>query len=450
MELVLRKPLRVRTVDLMTERSVLLITSNGFGMGHLVRQLAIAAQLPGPVHILTLSQAAPVAVAAGATLEYCPSYTSPWIGKRAWHRGYLRDRIVALAEEVNADVIAFDGVVPYVGLLDALSSLDVVRVWIRRGVWRSDTDATPLAYSELFDLVIEPGDLGAPRDAGPTAARSDARRVGVITQAGPVALVPRAEAAAKLGIDPSKLTVLFNVGSNAIPGLEQVIATIAARANVNVVMTKDALGRNRSQANITTVSGVFPLYPYLAAVDLAVTSVGYNAAHEFTASAVPSILVPANNVTDDQRARAHAMQDAGLGLVVEADQPEALQECVERLLDDENERSAMALSARQHTATWTDGATEAATLISTATRGPRTAGTAQLRLAARKAVETLLGLMPRPARRVQSVLVTDELVGRNLAGDVAIEHIHPGLRDAYAARRMAIAKAWFDAPVQRA
>ena len=434
----------------MTERSVLLITSNGFGMGHLVRQLAIAAKLPGRVHIMTLSQAAPVAVAAGAQLEYCPSYTSPWIGKRAWHRGYLRDRIVALAEEVNADVIAFDGVVPYVGLLEALSSLDVARVWIRRGVWRADTDASPLAYAGLFDLVIEPGDLGASRDTGPTSVRHDARRVGVITQAGPHALVPRAEAAAKLGIDPTKLTVLFNVGSNAIPGLEQVIATIAARAHVNVVMTKDALERNRSQTNITTVSGVFPLYPYLAAVDLAVTSVGYNAAHEFTASGVPTILVPANNVTDDQRARAHAMQDAGIGVVVEAEDSAGLQEAVERLLDDENERAAMALAARQCTATWTDGSTEAAALIATVGRGPRAGGTAQLRLLARRAAERLLGLVPRPTRRVQAVLVTDDVVGRNLAGDVAIEHVHPGLRDAYAARRTAIAKAWYDAPVKRA
>ena len=434
----------------MTERNILLVTSNGFGMGHLVRQLAIASKLGGSVHILTLSQAAPVAMCAGVDLEYCPSYTSPWIGKRAWHRGYLRDRIVALAEAVHADVIAFDGVVPYVGLLDALSRLDVARVWIRRGVWRADTDPSPLAYSSFFDLIIEPGDLGASRDGGPTASRTDATRVGVITQAGSSTLLPRADAAERLGIDPTKLTVMFNVGSNAIPDLEQVITIVAARSNVNVVITKDALGRNRSQANVTTVAGIFPLYPYLSAVDLAVTSVGYNAAHEFTASGVPTILVPANNVTDDQRARALAMQDAGLGVVVESDHPDVLQETVERLVDDENEREAMALAARQHVSAWTDGAGEAATLIVGAQRTRHGIDGAWLRLRLRGLAERGLALVTTPQRTATTVLLTEQLVDRDLRGAVAIEHLHPGLDSAYAARREAIAKSWFGVPVNRA
>ena len=433
----------------MTERSILLVTSNGFGMGHLVRQLAIASRLHGKVHILTLSAAAPVAVAGGAVLEYCPSYTSPWIGKRAWHRGYLRDRIVALAQEVKADVIAFDGVVPYVGLLDALARLDVARVWIRRGVWRADTDPAPLALSSWFDLVIEPGDLGSARDVGPTAHRTDATRVGVITQAGQPTLLPRAEAAVKLGIDPSKLTVLFNVGSNAIPELDQVIAAIAARSNVNVVITKDALGRNRSQANVTTVAGIFPLYPYLSAVDLAVTSVGYNAAHEFTASGVPTILVPANNVTDDQRARALAMQDAGLGIVVESDHPDVLQETIERLVDDENEREAMSLAARQHVAAWTDGASEAASLIAGAQRIRHGVGIAWVRYRLRLLAEFALSVLPNRSARTESVLLTENLAGQDLRGNVAIEHLHPGLSDAYAARRTAIAKAWYGVDARR-
>lgn len=433
----------------MSDRSVLLITSNGFGMGHLVRQLAIAARLGGRVHILTLSQAAPVAIKAGATLEYCPSYTSPWMSKRAWHRGYLRDRIMALAEEIDADVVAFDGVVPYVGLLDALTKLDVARVWIRRGVWRSDTDPAPLRYASLFDLVIEPGDLGAARDAGPTARRTDATRVGVITQAGSDAMRSRSDAAAVLGIDPARLTVLFNVGSNAIPELERVIASIAARSNVNVVITKDALGRNRSQANVTSVSGVFPLYPYLAAIDLAVTSVGYNAAHEFTASGVPTVLVPANNVTDDQRARALAMQDVGVGRVVEADQPSQLQETIERLLDDENEREAMSLAARELVEQWSDGASQAAALIGSVQPQRRGIDAAWLRLRLRNIVEYILGLVPDRSPEVTSVLLTEHLEGHDLGGARAIEHLHPCAGARYAARRSAIANAWYGVAVTR-
>lgn len=424
----------------MSERNVLLVTSNGFGMGHLVRQLAIAEALGGNVHILTLSQAAPTAVAAGAVLEYCPSYTSPWIGKRAWHRGYLRDRIVALAQELRADVVAFDGVVPYAGLLDALQHLDVVRVWIRRGVWRADAKRAPLAYSSLFDLVIEPGDLGAPHDLGPTARREDAHRVGVVTGAG--SMKSRVDAAARLGIDPAKLTVLFNVGSNAIPGLEQVLTTLAAQAGLNVVTTKDALGRNRSETAVHTVSGVFPLHPYLSAVDLAVTSVGYNAAHEFVACAVPTVLVPANNVTDDQRARAIAMQDAGVGLVVEADHAAQLLETVERLLDDESERAAMAMAARDVASRWGNGAADAAKLLLDAAPARHRFGRGALNLRARLAAEFVLGLFERRTA-APSVLLTSEIVGRELNGKTVIEHVHPGMSDAYRERRAAIVRRWF-------
>lgn len=426
----------------MTDRTVLLITSNGFGMGHLVRQLAIADALGSNVHIMTLSQAAPIAIDAGATLEYCPSYTAPWIGKRAWHRGYLRDRIVALAEELHADVVAFDGVVPYVGLLDALQRLDVVRVWIRRGVWREDAKSSPLAYSTMFDLVIEPGDVGAPRDLGPTRGRTDATRVGVITQASLHAMLPRTEAAARLGVDPAKLTVLFNVGSNAIPGLDDVMTVIAHRANVNVLTTKDALGRNRSDSAVHAVSGLFPLYPYLSAVDLAVTSVGYNAAHEFVGSGVPTVLVPATNVTDDQRARALAMQDAGVGIVVEAQDAIVLQESVERLLDDEDERSVMAYAARGVASHWTHGAAEAAALLRAATRSKRHDGRARVLLGMRLLVERVLGLVDRQPRATE-VAFSHRITAEALRGPNAVEHVLPNRSSAYAERRRVIARRWF-------
>ncbi len=432
----------------MTEaRSILLITSNGFGMGHLVRQLAIAAALPEDVRctIMTLSQAAPVAVRGGAALEYCPSYTTPWLTKRAWHRGYLRDRIVALAEEVDADVIAFDGVVPYAGLLAALRRLPVAAVWVRRGVWRADASTAPLAFADLFDLIIEPGDLGDRMDAGATRGRGDARKVGVVTQAGPGSMLARASAAGALGVDPERPTVLFNVGSNAIVGLDLIMEQLAARDDINVVTTKDALGRNRSGAGasrVHTVSGMFPLYPYLSAVDLAVTSVGYNAAHEFTACAVPTVLVPANNVTDDQRARALAMQAQGVGVVVEASQPEQLAATVEGLIDDALARGAMASAAAALQAQWGDGAEQAAQLLVRAKPRGKPDLIPLVRLRTRLLAEWVLGFRDvRPA--IPGVVFTTDLADVDLGAGPAVEHLHPGTGADYADRRRVIAEAWY-------
>lgn len=427
----------------MTERrSVLLVTSNGTGMGHLVRQLAIAAALPSDVRctILTLSQAATVAARDGAPIEYCPSYAMPWITKRAWHRGYLRERIVALAEEVDADVIAFDGVVPYPGLLAAMRQLAAASVWVRRGVWRADASTAPLAYSDLFDAILEPADLGMPMDTGATRGRGDAQPVGVITRARAAAMLDRAAAARVLGIDPDRPTVLFNVGSSAVPGLDAVMRRIAEREDVQVVSTRDALARETAgDARVHTVAGLFPLHPYLAAIDLAVTSVGYNAAHEFTACAVPTVLVPAESVTDDQRARALAMDQRGIGVVAES--ADTIGRTVERLLDDELARAAMALAAREVAGTWTDGAAEAAAVLATITPRSRFDAFPLARLRLRLLAEWVLALRDRRPRLPGAVL-THDLRQVDLGGGTAVEHVLPGTSADYLDRRAVIARRW--------
>lgn len=434
--------------------SILLITSNGFGMGHLIRQLAIAGAMPAEARctLMTLSQAAPVAAAAGVSLEYCPSYTSPWLTKRMWHRGYLRDRILALATEVRPDVIAFDGVVPYPGLLAALTHLPARRVWFRRGVWRRDAATAPLAYSSFFDLIIEPGDVGYPCDDGPTAHRTDATRVGVITDAGPDALLPRADAAAHLGVDPQRPVVLFNVGSNAIPGLADIQRTLLSVEPWQVLSTKDALGRERSgDAGVTPIHGLFPLHPYLSAVDLAVTSVGYNAAHEFLGAGVPTILVPAHNATDDQRARAEAIARAGAAVVVSADDPATLQSELARIMSEPDLRSAMRSAALSLRAQWGDGAAESVDLLlaqaQSSTSQARPSMAARIRLTLRLVAERVLepvsaGLHPQP------VTLSTTLTAATLADATAVvEHLHPGTSPAYRQARVELARRWFPGDV---
>ena len=425
-------------------RSVLLITSNGTGMGHLVRQLAIAASMPADVRctILTLSKAASTAAREGAPIEYCPSYATPWITKRAWHRGYLRDRIVALAEEVDADVIAFDGVVPYPGLLAAMRRLAAASVWVRRGVWRADASTAPLAYADLFDLIIEPADVGAPMDAGATKGRGDARRVGVITRAREQGMLDRDAAARVLGVDPERPTVLFNVGSSSVPGLDAVMRHLATRDDVQVVSTRDALDRAAAESpegRVRTVAGLFPLHPYLSAIDLAVTSAGYNAAHEFTACAVPTVLVPAESVTDDQRARALAMQQRGLGVVAES--AASIATIVERLVDDELARAAMALAAREVAETWTDGASEAAALLAGLTPRGKFDLFPLVRLRIRLAAEALLAVRDhRPS--IPGAVLTQDLRTVDLGGAEAVEHVLAGTSQDYLDRRGVIARHW--------
>lgn len=400
-------------------------------MGHLVRQIAISKEFPQST-ILTLSGAAPVALNAGIHLEYCPSYSK--MDKRTWHRGYLRDRIVAIAKEVNADVLVFDGVVPYVGLLNAMQSLDLPAVWMRRGLWRESARRWPLRYAPMFDLIIEPDDIGRSRDSGVTQRRGDAKRVGVITEAGTT--LHREQAAHALGVDPRKPTLLFNIGSNRGLQMQRVEEFLAQVDGWNIISTSDALGRERSQFSLHKVSGIFPLYPYLSAVDLAVTSVGYNAAHEFTASGVATIVMPADNATDDQYARADAMVDLGISL--RADTEEELTQALTTLMSDSSAREQAKHAALAEASRWRRGAAESAELIRTVTRSTHRT---QPRLLARKAIEWMLGLRPGPSTHP---VFTSEITTELLRANQSVEHLLAGASPEYRARREAIARKWLE------
>lgn len=410
-------------------RRPLLVTSNGFGMGHLVRQLAVSKNFPEAT-ILTLSGAAPMALTHGARLEYCPSYTTPWITKRSWHRGYLRDRIALLAREVQADVLVFDGVVPYAGLLNAIRDLNIPAVWMRRGLWRDSAKTWPLKYSSQFDLVIEPGDVGATHDRGPTRGLPSSP-VGVITEAGK--MLPRDKAADALGVDGSKPTLLVNVGSTSDVDFSQV----AFPTDWNVIATSDALGRNRSQTRIAKVSGLFPLHPYLSAVDLAVTSVGYNAAHEFVANGVPTVLVPSDNATDDQYSRADAM--VALGVSSRATTPLELSEQIKMWTSDSDIRLQAHQKAKSVAAQWTNGAEEASALISQVKRSKHHTS---LRLASRNLAERLL--QPTDRGAAVDVLFTHALEPEMMRGNVAIEHVLSGTSESYLGQRQEIARGWLE------
>lgn len=399
-------------------------------MGHLVRQLAISKEFEDAV-ILTLSGAAPLALEHGVRLEYCPSYSR--MDKRTWHRGYLRDRIIALAEEVKADAIVFDGVVPYVGLVNALQRLNLPAVWMRRGLWRPSAKTWPLKYSSVFDLVIEPDDIGRARDSGPTRDRQSVK-VGVITEAGK--MLERVVAAQALGVDPHKPTLLFNIGSNRGLDLQAVERFLANESEWNVISTSDALGRERSTFEIHKVSGLFPLHPYLAAIDLAVTSVGYNAAHEFTACHVPTIVMPADNATDDQYARADAM--VALGISLRADTPDQLVAALSQWMSDPKARQEAALAAQREAATWSAGAREAADAI----RGTRRrAHSVPARLWLRNGVERLLAVLPVPST---TPIFTEQLTPDLVRGEQPVEHLLAGSSESYRNRRRELGRSWLE------
>ncbi len=150
---------------------ILFVTSNGTGLGHLTRSMAIARRLGPGVEPLffTLSSAAPVVRELGFPVEYMASHGSPGSGNDwRWTRR-LAPRLRAVIAEAEPRALVFDGILPYDPLLAAIKPVPLT-IWCRRGLWRRGASAVPLTRTERFDAVLEPGELAAERDRGPTPA----------------------------------------------------------------------------------------------------------------------------------------------------------------------------------------------------------------------------------------------------------------------------------------
>jgi hypothetical protein len=323
---------------------IVLVTSNGTGMGHLTRQLTVALGLgdQARAHVFSMSLAAPVVTAHGLPGEYCASYDRGWVPRHRWH-DYLRDRLVAFCKEVRADAVLFDGVSPYLGVLSAKAALPHIPfAWCRRGMWRPDVNAASLAASSVFDLVLEPGDIAFAADRGPTALRSDAVRIPPVSLVEVIEPLSRVDAAAELGLDPRRLTALVTLGSGRLgdpaAAATAAISELLKDPQWQVAVTRAGIAKAglpvAEAERVIELHDVYPLARYLAAFDAAISAAGYNAVHEFLPAAIPTLLVPSPvTATDDQVARAVECARLGLALWAHPDDSEAVRVGTGALMD---------------------------------------------------------------------------------------------------------------------
>jgi hypothetical protein len=359
--------------------TVVLATTNGTGMGHLSRQLALAlASLGGMNPVLfSMSSAVPVTGAFDMRAEWCPGPTRGQVPKLNWD-AYVSDRITALLEETRASAFVFDGVFPYDGVLRAIRrNPHVPFIWSRRGMWKSGAGRRGLRYRRLFSAVLEPGDLASGGDIGKTAELDDARKVAPVTLVGNVHQLNREEAREALGLDPNRQTLLVTLGSSKRSDLHAAYGTSVRRfreAGWQIVVTSGPLAAGApSDPDGPTVISVFPLVRYLKAFDAAVSASGYNAAHELLYSLTPTLLVPNPAAPlDDQGTRARVLAGIGLALAADPERPAEFEGAIDRLLDVRVRDRLVAACAELPPST---GATQAARfVISLASSGPPAAG----------------------------------------------------------------------------
>ena len=309
----------------MEKPTIILATSNGVGMGHLARASAIALALKEYANPIIVSMAGGIAEIPefmGIRCEYIPGRDRMWMSRDKWDV-YLRDRLVALADETGARVMSFDGVVPYPGVIAAkVLHPKLALVWVRRGLWQKKPQRFVLGLqSQMMDYIVEPGDFARAYDFGPTAERKDARVTSSVSLFQKDTALSRDEARAVLGLDPNRPAVLVQLGTGDSDVNEKMTAALSGLLgwkDLQVILTKQPLDKDgKSLAPVgldIRVVRHFPLAQVLHAFDASVCATGYNGVHELLPAHVPTVFVSNIRGTDDQEARAQWCHDMGFAL----------------------------------------------------------------------------------------------------------------------------------------
>lgn len=301
-------------------QKILFITSNGSGMGHLSRCLALAAEAERSgcrTAVLTLSTAYAVVRESGYPVMYHPSSAaSPW-SMSTWNRSFARFLHQRLSTDLP-DLVVFDGTAVYRGVTQTCRRLELPLVWLRRGMWKDDVSRVQYDRPfEVADFVVVPGEVTGEA----TRDQDDVSYVGPISQASQIDILEADRAKTMLGLEANRNYVLIQVGSALLDGRSAVAASIECLNALGtdlipVVLVSPIADREPDIPGAVVVHGRYPLAPYLKAFEFGVCSAGYNSVHENLAVGLPAVYIPNTNaVTDDQTARAELAAAAGLGFV---------------------------------------------------------------------------------------------------------------------------------------
>lgn len=306
-----------------SQRRVLMITSNGAGLGHLTRCLALMEALPQgwTVDILTLSTGWRKVDPGRATLYYFPSKDASGLPQGEWHRRFAQ----ALSRSLDAlspDVIFFDGTAVYRAIHEAARHRLIPLIWIVRGGWKAGVQNEQTAAPErIVDALLLPGDHAIGDEPAPV--RTD---VLPLMRTPPLIYAPRTldaqSARAKLGLAEGDRHVLIQLGAGNIDDIgSNLLAAVNAVKRLgdgwHPVVVDSPIARNyRSLPEQTIRISAYPLSEYYCAFEFVVVAAGYNTVQEVISLSVPAVFVPnPDTLTDDQVRRASAALERGLALM---------------------------------------------------------------------------------------------------------------------------------------
>lgn len=349
-------------------RPVMFVASNGVGVGHVSRLLAIARRMDRRVPLLFATQAQAVAAIErlGYLAEYMPSASYVGGDFALWDRWFRHD-LETLVDAYDAALVVYDGNNPSHGLMHAVAPRRDCRLaWIRRGMW-GPLNSPFIDNSRWFDLIIEPGELEGQADDGVTARRRDeAVLVPPIRLLDEEELLTRRDAARRLGLDAGRPSVLIQLGvgynRDVVTLVDNVIMQLQQYSQLQICVAEwlNATQPLNYWQGVSYLRG-YPLSQYFKAFDFSISAAGYNTFHEIVNFDLPTIFIPNRHPSmDDQAGRSTHAQALQAAFELDESDLGDLPDLVNLLMDDKAREFLAANSKSLHQP---NGAADAARLL---------------------------------------------------------------------------------------
>ena len=324
------------------KRTIVFMVTNGVGLGHLTRGLAVAKRMKRldpnlEIIFFSTSLASDVIRNEGFLFYYIPARTSmPENVTASLWNDYLKKQLQHIVDTHQPVAIIFDGAYPYGGVIANIKQYKtLISIWIKREGYKKNSSKLE-TLEPNFNLVIIPKETG--RDYGFEAEPTSNR-----IYCSPIVLLDKEEAKEReivrrsLGIQTREQLFYVQLGAGNINDIKmqcQIILKCILKSPDNVVLLGESIIGEEFSIRDSRIKVIrsYPNAQYFKGVDFAVSAVGYNTFHELLYFEVPSLFIPnLNTVKDDQLARAQLAEEKGVALCLKEVKEEFVDDAIRKL-----------------------------------------------------------------------------------------------------------------------
>ena len=323
---------------------LVIVPTNGVGLGHAQRTSLIAAEID--TKVLT-----PAFAAFPSCMKMLKSYgfnVMPLVSRSGWHAAEHENDLVNYMRlrglTQGSKSLVFDGGYVFDSIYRTILENNLNGIWVRRGLWQKGQDnSIALDREKVFNRVIVPSEAFEELNEGYSQG-SHIRTVGPIVQRLKMTAKKRdklrAEIAARYGREFKNLAVTMLGGGVAADRSSQtaaICAMMAARPDtlhLLVVWPTATVEAGAYAWPNTRVVKTHHAPALVAAADLYVSAVGYNSFHEVVYNKVPTIFMAQMAAyMDDQHSRAMSAVNRGCADIVAPEEMLSLRTKISDFLD---------------------------------------------------------------------------------------------------------------------